>query len=49
MNLVARCIVHHGLIGALREPEDDNTILQMLREAYQLYKNIGCYYATGHF
>ena len=40
-NLVARCAKHHGLTDALRKPEDDNVIFQVLREAHQFRKLIG--------
>ena len=41
INLVVRCVKHHGLIDILMKPEDDNVIFQALRESHQLHKNIG--------
>ena len=37
-HLVARFIKHHRLTDILREPEDDNAILQMLLEVHTFQK-----------
>ena len=47
-NLVPRCIKHHALADVLREPEDDNGILQMAREVHQFHEHIVYYYVAGH-
>ena len=47
-NLVSPCIKFHLLTDVLRDPEDNNDIMQMLREAHQLHKKIGCLHAAGH-
>ena len=41
INLVARFIKFHAFADALIEPEDDNSVIQMFREAHQFHKNIG--------
>ena len=47
INLVSCYVKHHGLKDALREPEDDNSILQVLRKFHQFHKNIGHYCASS--
>ena len=40
INLVTLCAKFHGLVDVLREPEDCNKIIQILREFHQFHKNI---------
>ena len=47
INLVARYIEYRELTDFLMEPEDDNVILQVLREAHQFNKSIGNCCAVG--
>ena len=46
-NLVVRCVKLNGLEDFLMEPEDDNQIIQILREAHQFHKNFGYYNVVG--
>ena len=40
-NLVARCAKFHRFIDVLRDPEDDDVIMKILREVHQFHKNFG--------
>ena len=46
--LVARWIKLHQFFNVLRETEDDNEIIQMLRELQQFYHNMGILCDVGH-
>ena len=47
-SLVARFIKCYGLIYFIRDPEDDNEIVQISHEVHQSHKNFGYSCATGH-
>ena len=45
-NLVASFNKFHGLTDVVREPEDDNKIIQMLYEVQQFHPNSGYHHAV---
>ena len=45
-NIVGFRVKYHMLIDILRDPEDDNAMLQVLREVHQFKKMTGYYHAT---
>ena len=46
-NLVVRCVKYHRFTDVMREPEDNNAMLQVSREVHQFHKIISYYYAVG--
>ena len=47
-NLVVRCVKHEWLRDILRDPDDDNMILQVSREDHQFHKIIDSFFAAGY-
>ena len=47
-NLLSRCDKLRGLESALRDHEDENEIMQGLREAHRCHNNFGCCCAAEH-
>ena len=47
-HLVACCVKFRGFTDVLREPEDDNEIMQVFCEVHQFHKSFGYRYSVGH-